>query len=932
MTRIFYTLILTFTLLNLNAQNGLIGAGFGTNNWSTVDNFATSAGSSMIFATRANGTGNQYFRTVSFGFQQSPSVFCTPGQDQSITIGNPFTAANTNCTNGAWFFNVPNTADEYIFKSPSAGSNQFVLFRIQGAIRTVNTVNQSPTLVFPTQAVTVNATISGPLSTGQSVYLRYTNDNWASSTVQAMTLSGPNYTSTIPSAINQAGSTIRYYVFTSGSGLSINHNNADWHTINLNNNGGGNYSYTVQNEWTTRSGGDGSWDDPNMWDAFQVPPSGVAVRIQDNLTLDFNATVSSFRIDAGATFTGSDAVTRTLFINDNGLFQNNGNFNRAQGIVHFLGIGNVTGNVNFNNISTQGGINFGTNSTVSGKFTILSGGYMVTNPCTYAPGSTLEFRIGGSYNLNFGSLSWDQSNIPYNLNICGGTTIILYDDFNRVINGNVTIDSFSKIIWEPGGFDNGLFTINGNTSLSRNAEFSIFNGDGNNTFTNNIHLEGNLTIDATSRFALNADVGDDLRVAGNINNQNIFFSNNRLVTLDGNTAQTLTGNFIGNNRFHYLEINNPNGIFLNNTIYVEDELRMTQGLTFIQNSNLILSSFSQILGSFSASNMIVPTSSGFLVKEYSSTGSFFFPIGDNDNGAEYSPISLNLTAATFGTAASISVRLKDEKHPNNPSSLHFLSRHWTVEPTNLTNVTYDISFSYLDSDVNGTETMMEEIKTNDNGINWQVLDVFDPSDVFSNRMILFNQNSFSTFTGGEFTILSTELLFFNAEKQNNEVLCHWATEQEKNTDYFELQHLNRNEEWVNINRTIATGNISSQNNYSAVHNYPHPGTNYYRLKIVDLDESFIYSNIVALDFGVQPGISYWETGNTIRIMIEAAPDGQIDADIYDASGKLFWNKKSIILQNGSALINLENIDIPKLSLLRINIGNNTGKTIQIIKP
>jgi hypothetical protein len=69
MTRIFYTLILTFTLLNLNAQNGLIGAGFGTNNWSTVDNFATSAGSSMIFATRANGTGNQYFRTVSFGFQ-----------------------------------------------------------------------------------------------------------------------------------------------------------------------------------------------------------------------------------------------------------------------------------------------------------------------------------------------------------------------------------------------------------------------------------------------------------------------------------------------------------------------------------------------------------------------------------------------------------------------------------------------------------------------------------------------------------------------------------------------------------------------------------------------------------------------------------------------------------------------------------------------
>lgn len=372
MTRFFYTFLILLSLGSLNAQNGLIGAGFGTNNWTTVDNFGTSAGSSMIFTTRANGTGNQYFRTVSFGLQQSPSMTCTPGQDQVISIGNPFTAANTNCTNGAWFFNVPNTADEYVFKTPSAASNQFVLFRIQGAIRTISLVNQSPSLVFPTQAVTVTAAVSGPLSTGQAVYLRYTTDNWASSTVQQMTASGPNFVSTIASAVNQPGSIIRYYVFSSGSGSTINHGNADWYSINLNNNGGPNYSYTVQNEWTTRSGGDGSWDDPNMWDAFQVPPAAVAVRIQDNLTLDVNATVSSFRIDAGATFTGSDAVARTLFISNNGLFQNNGNFNRAQGIVHFLGLGNVSGNVNFNNINTQGGINFGTSAIVSGKFTILT--------------------------------------------------------------------------------------------------------------------------------------------------------------------------------------------------------------------------------------------------------------------------------------------------------------------------------------------------------------------------------------------------------------------------------------------------------------------------------------------------------------------------------------------------------------------------------
>jgi hypothetical protein len=930
MTRFFYTFLILLSLGSLNAQNGLIGAGFGTNNWTTVDNFGTSAGSSMIFTTRANGTGNQYFRTVSFGFQQSPSVFCTPGQDQAISIGNPFTAANTNCTNGAWFLNVPNTTDEYIFKSPSAGSNQFVLFRIQGAIRTISLVNQSPSLVFPTQAVTVTAAVSGPLSTGQAVYLRYTTDNWASSTVQSMTLSGPNYVSTIPSAINQAGATIRYYVFTSGAGLSINHNNADWYTINLNNNGGPNYSYTVQTEWTTRSGGDGTWDDPNMWDAFQVPPAAVAVRIQDNLTLDVNTTVSSFRIDAGATFTGSDAVARTLFINNNGLFQNNGNFNSAQGIVHFLGLGNISGNVNFNNINTQGGINFGTNSIVSGKFTILSGGYMVTNPCTYAPGSTLEFRTGGSYNLNFGSLSWDQSNIPYNLSICGGTTIRLYDDFNRVINGNVTIDSFSKIVWEPGGFDNGLFTINGNTSLSRDAEFSILNGDGNNAFTNNIRLEGNLTIDNSSRFAMNADVGDDITIAGNINNQNLFFSNNRLVVLDGNSPQNLTGNFIGLSRFHYLETNNAAGIFLNNQIYVEDELRMTSGLINIQASNLVLGPIATILGSFSTSNMIVPTSTGAVVKEYNSTGSFFFPVGDNNNGAEYSQISLNLRVATFGAAPRIAVNLKDEKHPNNPAALNFLSRHWTVEPSDISNVEYDIAFSYNDNDINGTETLIEEIKTNDNGINWVSLGIVDDG---ANRITLLNQTSFSTFTGGEVNLLSTELLRFRADLQNNEVLCLWTTLQEKNCDFFELEHLNKNSVWEKIAQVEAIGEVSSLSDYSVFHPFPHQGINYYRLKIVDLDGSFFYSNVAAVTLKESNGISYWwESTNSIGVRIESLNNELLDLSLYDASAKLIWNRNSVQLQNGAAIIDFSGFEIPKFSILQLNIGNKLGKTIQLIKP
>jgi len=57
-------LIVLFINSQLISQNGLIGSGFGTNNWSITDNFVGSSGTSRIGIFTPNGTGNQYFRLV----------------------------------------------------------------------------------------------------------------------------------------------------------------------------------------------------------------------------------------------------------------------------------------------------------------------------------------------------------------------------------------------------------------------------------------------------------------------------------------------------------------------------------------------------------------------------------------------------------------------------------------------------------------------------------------------------------------------------------------------------------------------------------------------------------------------------------------------------------------------------------------------------
>lgn len=252
-----HTLLITlFALLSFGgfAQNALVGAGF-SNGWgggscptgnSNFKYLASNASTTFAVTTTANGTGDQYFR---FGVDWSGTtsqLTITSGSDVTVSP-NTIYNLNTNCTtSGAMKYNVPSTSYNYVFKTLNAGTNPtgtFIFFEVQGAVRSVSSVTQSPVSasVHANDAVVVTATLDGALSTGQSAFLRYSTDGFGTSTVVAMTGSGTSYSATIPA---QAATTpVTYYVFTSGAMPSPT--NSDLYTINLNNNSGMNYAYTV---------------------------------------------------------------------------------------------------------------------------------------------------------------------------------------------------------------------------------------------------------------------------------------------------------------------------------------------------------------------------------------------------------------------------------------------------------------------------------------------------------------------------------------------------------------------------------------------------------------------------------------------------------------------------------------------------------------
>lgn len=96
--------------------------------------------------------------------------------------------------------------------------------------------------------------------------------------------------------------------------------------------------------------------------------------------------------------------------------------------------------------------------------------------------------------------------------------------------------------------------------------------------------------------------------------------------------------------------------------------------------------------------------------------------------------------------------------------------------------------------------------------------------------------------------LPVTLIDFEGSLKNKIVLLEWQTASEHNLSHFTIERssdgriFNRN-----INSVNALGNSNTKIHYSTVDNQPLNGYNYYRLKSVDIDGKFKYSQIVAVN-------------------------------------------------------------------------------------
>ena len=144
---------------------------------------------------------------------------------------------------------------------------------------------------------------------------------------------------------------------------------------------------------------------------------------------------------------------------------------------------------------------------------------------------------------------------------------------------------------------------------------------------------------------------------------------------------------------------------------------------------------------------------------------------------------------------------------------------------------------------------------------------------------------------GSFSTLPVKLLYFKVRDTSEEgVTLEWVTTEEINFHYFELQRASSDLNFKTIEQIFSEGGPElSVRKYTFTDSHLFSGKNYYRLKNVDLDGQFSYSNIVVAsgEFVTNTFFIYPNPVESNRVLhVDVTTSGFERIEILDARGSL----------------------------------------------
>ncbi len=184
------------------------------------------------------------------------------------------------------------------------------------------------------------------------------------------------------------------------------------------------------------------------------------------------------------------------------------------------------------------------------------------------------------------------------------------------------------------------------------------------------------------------------------------------------------------------------------------------------------------------------------------------------------------------------------------------------------------------------------------------------------------------------TDLAVDLLYFFVELDNNLIVLNWETFSESNNAGFEIQQSMNGKDWSVIAFVEGKGTSYENQKYIYKHKTDKTGILYFRLKQIDFDGNFWYSNIISIDvFNSTYDVLILPNPSTGKITI-SLPSNEIIKGyytVYSYTGEIVSSGKITPsnLSKKSLVINLQFLSKGNYILYTYINGKTNGTKIVI---
>jgi hypothetical protein len=581
-------------------------------------------------------------------------------------------------------------------------------------------------------------------------------------------------------------------------------------------------------------------------------------------------------------------------------------------------------NLKSSNISTL----LGSNLTITRKLS-LNSGYLDLNGKTLnyaggiylsASGQNLKAASANS-KMNFTASSQIPSNLLFddafaNLEISGGTVtnpVIVSNDANFDVLNDLTIGSNSTFTVSAGsnvvskGDISNSGVINGAGSVSVNAT------SGDQTISGTAISVGNLTVNKDGG---NLFVDAPLTVSGVLNLTKGNIINSQLITIGTGSANPGSINYTSTTNINTGEITGPRITGALRRYFIDDatpgsgyyfpvgNASHTRGATIDFTSSpgtdqyLTVQYQGGAAGGSSTplyTGLPLTTQDGVLIQNF-----------DEEGFWEINPTLNDYSQSINGEPYTITLQMKNLSTVNDRSTVRIIKAAGSNSPAQHHNAWTALTFGQ--NPVSGNSDADFTVTGTATGFSW-----------------------FGAASGNN-NPLPVELLSFNGTCNEGMVNLVWQTASEFNSSHFDVEKSTDGETWRVLATVPSAGTSNELLTYQTVDNNGTFGSNYYRLRQVDIDgKEKLYDpiNVSCAETTAGYFTSYPNpSGNEFQVIVNNKEIlGACTLNIVDAQGKVI-DQRSIEVKDGINMFVISEKLTPGIYFL--NITNGT-KTTQVIK-